>query len=160
MPPNLPKPICAACGYDLTGATESAVCPECGKPLVEVLTRATGGVRHTSERRVFGIPLYEVAQGPTEGEKVGRARAIIAVGDDAIGLIAIGGMARGGIAIGGMTAGVVSIGGMSVGLGAATGGLVISGLLSFGGAGVSAYAGFGGVMAAHVGKAAMFFQIW
>jgi predicted Zn-ribbon and HTH transcriptional regulator len=37
------EPYCGNCGYVLTGATETSKCPECGRPLVEVLTRNTAG---------------------------------------------------------------------------------------------------------------------
>jgi len=32
-------PYCGNCGYSLRGLTESSKCPECGKPIVEVLQR-------------------------------------------------------------------------------------------------------------------------
>ena len=33
------EPYCSNCGYVLAGAIESSKCPECGKPIVEVLMR-------------------------------------------------------------------------------------------------------------------------
>ena len=91
MPPAAaPKPgapYCVNCHYDLTGATNTPVCPECGKPLVEVLVRgrhATTGRarRYRSETLLFGLPIIDVAIGPDPdgGEAFGRARGVIAIG--------------------------------------------------------------------------------
>ncbi|MBL8880830.1 MAG: hypothetical protein JNG88_17085 [Phycisphaerales bacterium] len=71
-------PYCSNCGYSLRGLTESSKCPECGKPLVEVLMRdnmfAAKGYRYASKVRVFGLPLVSIAFGPSETERRGHAR--------------------------------------------------------------------------------------
>jgi hypothetical protein len=147
------EPYCSNCGYTLTGAVESAKCPECGLPLVDVLTRPTfqtaKGKRWRSRARVRGMPAIDIAFGPSETETKGNARGFIAIGDDARGWLAIGGQARGVVAIGGMATGVFSFGGMSLGafsfggmslgLLAATGGWAM-GLLARGGGAVGVLA--------------------
>ncbi len=179
--PDQPKrmpgdPYCGNCGYNLRGATESAKCPECGRPIVEVLTRerlAIGGNarRFRSETMVFGMPFIDVALGPRPdfNEPFGRARGFIAVGDSALGVIAIGGRSVGVVAVGGVAVGGVSTGGASVGVisamggaaigGMATGGAAIGGLASGGGAigiaakgggAVGVYAAGGGAVGRHV----------
>lgn len=128
-------PYCSHCGYSLVGLTESSKCPECGRPLVEVLTRpafAPIGKRYTSPIVLFGLPLVHIAIGPGENERVGKARGIIAIGDIATGWFAFGGVARGLFAFGGLALGLVSFGGLGVGLllafgGAAVGGAAIGG---------------------------------
>ncbi len=130
---HLHEPYCGNCGYKLTGLVDSSKCPECGKPLVEVLSRVgKWGPRYRSEATLFGLPVIDVAFGSRPGERIGRARGIIALGDRATGLVAIGGFARGGVAIGGNAIGVFSVGGFSIGLVGAFGGLAI-GVLSYGG---------------------------
>ncbi|MCA9290115.1 MAG: hypothetical protein KDA25_03240, partial [Phycisphaerales bacterium] len=51
--PDSNEPYCSNCGYTLTDLTDSARCPECGRPFVEVLTRAPrmaeAGRRYRSE---------------------------------------------------------------------------------------------------------------
>ena len=143
------KPYCGNCNYSLIGLTDSSKCPECGKPLVEVLQRGpvvNFGKRYTSPTVVFGLPLVSVAMGPAEGERRGHAKGIIAIGDIATGWFALGGVARGIIAIGGMAIGIVSFGGMSLGL-IAFGGWALGGIATGGGA-------VGGI--AHGGGAAGF----
>jgi hypothetical protein len=136
VPPR--GPYCSNCGYSLVGLTESSKCPECGKPLVEVLVRSPAdlprGRRYRSPIAIFGLPLVHVATGPADGQTYGRARGIIAVGDFATGLVAIGNaFAAGIIAIGGGCAvGVVALGGgLAFGLvslaGLAVGGLALGG---------------------------------
>ncbi|MCP4251252.1 MAG: hypothetical protein GY778_29805 [bacterium] len=125
------EPYCNNCGYVLTGLVESSKCPECGRPLVEVLRRT--GAAHTGKRwqsatRVFGWPLMVIAFGPSGTEKRGHAKGIIAVGDIATGFLAIGGWVRGIVALGGGAVGCVAIGGLSVGLVTAFGGVAIAGL--------------------------------
>ena len=71
-------PFCANCGYVLKGLTESSKCPECGKPLVEVLTRQSpaflnAGKRYRSKTTLFGWPVIDVALGP-EGRGTARPR--------------------------------------------------------------------------------------
>jgi len=52
---SLPKPYCSACGHDLTGAVTASACPECGRPLVEVLTRGGASVR--AVRTAIGVAI-------------------------------------------------------------------------------------------------------
>ncbi|MCZ6837337.1 MAG: hypothetical protein O7G85_16295, partial [Planctomycetota bacterium] len=114
-------PYCTNCGYALTGAVDSSKCPECGKPLVEILDRYQvklkyAGKRYRSTTKLFGLPLIDIALGPVADEAKGRAKGFIAIGDIATGWLAIGGFTRGFVSIGGMSIGVFSIGGCSLGL--------------------------------------------
>jgi len=139
----LGEPYCSNCGHRLTGLTDSSKCPECGKPIIEVLTRrAAQGRRYSSETVVFGMPLISIAFGPTDTETSGNAKGIIALGDSAKGFLAIGGKSFGIVAIGGRAIGLFALGGISIGLISAWGGIAIGaivngglavGLLSFGG---------------------------
>src|SRR6185295_8901343 len=102
-------PYCNHCGYQLTGLTESSKCPECGKPLVEVLQRGPAlfrNRRYRSPIEIFGLPLVDVATG----------------------FVAIGGLARGFIAVGGFAMGLVAIGGCALGLLGALGGFALGGI--------------------------------
>jgi len=162
---RLGEPMCGNCGYMLEGAVTASACPECGKPLVEVLERRPTGntpgyKRYRSETTIFGHPLVDIAFGPDPGERTGHARGIIALGDNATGLIAIGGFAKGGLAIGGFAFGVVAIGGGAVGLVGANGGFALAGLAALGGVAMSGYFALGGVAAGHIGTAGLFFQLW
>jgi len=128
---QLSEPYCGNCGYVLTGATDSAKCPECGRALVEVLMRPafrSGGRRYRSQARLLGMPVIDVAMGPHGTEKIGRARGFIAIGDTATGVIAFGGRATGVFAFGGMAMGGCTFGGLSAGLFNAWGGLALGGL--------------------------------
>src|SRR5256885_14653733 len=130
-------PSCSHCGYVLRGLTESSKCPECGKPLVEVLSRQSpaflnAGKRYRSKATLLGWPVVHVALGPKDGELRGHAKGIIAIGDIATGGIAIGGFARGVVAIGGLALGLFSTGGLAVGVLCPTGGLGAGGLASGG----------------------------
>jgi hypothetical protein len=142
----------------LTGATSASACPECGRPLVEVLVRdgsAAVGHRWKSKATIWGRPAIAVAFGPLGDERRGKARGWIAIGDDAMGVVAIGGFARGIVAIGGVAMGGLTAGGLSLGLllglggfatapfGLALGGCAV-GLLAVGGCAFGA-AAVGGV---------------
>ncbi|MFG0283864.1 MAG: hypothetical protein ACF8R7_05535 [Phycisphaerales bacterium JB039] len=158
-------PYCAECGYILTGLTDTARCPECGRPIVDVLVRHKGpmmarGTRYRSQTSLLGWPLVEVARGPREdlGELYGKARAWIAVGDQATGGIAIGGRAVGLVALGGLAIGGVSAGGMSIGAISALGGAALGGW-AVGGAACGVVANGGGavgVIAAGGGAAGVY----
>ena len=134
-------PYCRNCRYPLKGLTESSKCPECGKPIVEVLERGPLmmiGRRYTSPIAIFGLPLVQIAVGPHEDERRGHARGIIAIGDSATGWLAIGGLARGFIACGGFAFGIVAIGGVAAGLlgvGGVAAGICASGGLAAGAVG-------------------------
>lgn len=156
-------PYCSNCGYSPVGQTESSKCPECGRPLVEVLTRDP--VAHPRSRRyrsdtvLFGLPLIHIAQGPHGDERIGKARGIIAIGDVAAGWFALGGVAVGFIAFGGVVLGLVAFGGLSLGL-LAAGGLAIGGAALGGGAiggigmggGAIAYVAEGGGAVGHYAR--------
>jgi hypothetical protein len=155
-------PFCSHCGYSLKGLTESSKCPECGKPLVEVLTRSSQfpqyGKRWRSRARLWGYPVLDIAMGPSGTELRGHAKGIIAIGDIATGGIAIGGIARGIVAIGGMAIGGFTVGGLSCGFVTALGGMAIGsvavggmavGVLAFGGMAVGILALGGGTVGVH-----------
>lgn len=130
-------PYCTNCGYALTGATDSSKCPECGKPLVDVMARHQvkikyAGKRYRSATRLFGLPLIDIALGPVEDEAKGKARGFIAIGDFATGWLAIGGYTRGFVSIGGVAMGIVSVGGVSLGLLSSLGGCAVGGLAAGG----------------------------
>jgi predicted RNA-binding Zn-ribbon protein involved in translation (DUF1610 family) len=143
------EPFCSNCGYVLTNLVQSSKCPECGRPLVEVLTRrhqfSESGKRYRSKATLFGLPVIDIAVGPKHGEMRGKACGFIAIGDMATGWLAIGGMARGLVAIGGIAIGGFSIGGLSLGLLTAVGGAAIGGVAAGGGA-VGGIASGGGAL--------------
>lgn len=147
------SPFCGACGYVLTGLTESSKCPECGRPIVEVLrwpgkANPSSGRRYRSSVRVWGMPLVHVAMGPGPEGALGKARGFIAIGDEARGVIAIGGQATGVVALGGGAIGVFAFGGGAAGLISAIGGGAIAGGLAIGGgAGALGTAAGGGAFA-------------
>ncbi len=121
------EPFCGNCGYSLVGATESSKCPDCGRPLVEVLQRTqvrVRGRRYRSSVVLFGLPLIDIALGPHEEEPIGKARGIIAIGDQARGWLALGGLARGIVALGGTAIGLVAVGGFAMGVFALGGGAI------------------------------------
>jgi predicted RNA-binding Zn-ribbon protein involved in translation (DUF1610 family) len=150
------EPFCSNCGYALKALTDSSKCPECGKPLVEVLSRPAMerlGRRWQSKARIFGLPLVSVASGPYGHERIGRPRGVIAIGDMPVGVIAIGGFARGVLAIGGIAVGLIgwggicvaaaAMGGVAIGIGA-VGGIAL-GIWSLGGAAFYVFRGVGGL---------------
>ncbi|MCP3902794.1 MAG: hypothetical protein GY715_04080 [Planctomycetes bacterium] len=153
VPPNvtldLGEPYCGACGHRLTGLVDSSRCPECGRPIVEVVTRAGKlGRRYRSETTLFGLPLIDVAIGATHSETRGSARGIFAIGDKAKGFVAIGNSALGIVAVGGRAFGVFALGGIAFGLVSSCGGISV-GAIAVGGL-VLGLLGFGGLCAAIV----------
>jgi hypothetical protein len=152
-PSDPDAPYCGHCGYDLAGCTDSARCPECGRPLVDVLMRRrleiSQGRRYRSAALIRGWPAIDIAIGPSPDSTRGRARGILAIGDDARGVVAIGGTARGVVAVGGMSLGVFSLGGCSLGLVSAVGGWSMGGVASGGGAigGIATAGGAVGIVA-------------
>ena len=136
-------PYCGNCGYELSGLVDSSKCPECGKPLVEVLSRiGKWGRRYRSQTTLFGLPIVDVAYGPVPGEKSGHARGVFAFGDRATGLVAMGGFARGLVAIGGFAIGAITLGGFSLGLVSAIGGVAV-GAFVYGGVAIGLVASGG-----------------
>jgi hypothetical protein len=143
------EPYCNNCGYILTGAVDSSKCPECGRPLVETLTRNSQlgpmGKRYRSKATLFGLPVIDIALGPAHGQRIGRARGIIAIGDIATGWLALGGLSIGIVAIGGGAVGLFAVGGTAIGLITAMGGLAIGGM-ALGGAAIGVFACGGGAV--------------
>lgn len=141
------EPFCSNCGYMLKGLTESSRCPECGKPLVEVLMRnshfAYRGKRWRSRARLWGYPVVDIAAGPSGTQMRGHAKGVIAIGDIATGGIAIGGIARGIVAIGGVAMGAFTLGGLSLGVLMGLGGFA-TGVIAVGGGAVGIFALGGG----------------
>lgn len=136
-------PYCGACHYPLGGLTDASKCPECGKPLVEVLrwpNQVILGKRWRTQSTILGMPVIDIAFGPSGTDRMGHARGWIALGDDAMGMIAVGGISRGVVALGGMSLGVCSLGGMSAGLLTALGGMALGTGISFGGVAAGAVA--------------------
>lgn len=149
VPLDLGEPYCGVCGHPLTGLVDSSKCPECGRPIVEVLTRAGRlGHRYRSQTTLFGLPLIDVAVGATHSETRGAARGILAIGDKARGFVAIGTSAVGIVAVGGRAFGVFAIGGIAIGLVSALGG-ISAGAIATGGL-VLGLLGYGGLCAAIV----------
>ena len=108
-------------------------------------------VRKTSERKIWGMPLWCVASGADPvTHKPGFAKGFFAVGDVAAGVFALGGVAFGVFALGGVALGGLTMGGVAIGLLGGFGG-VAAGAFAFGGMaiGIFAYGGFAvGVWAA------------
>lgn len=139
-------PFCTQCGFVLRGHEGDAICPECRAPLPAALgrydsqrDRSKRCVRRESSATLCGWPLVSIAMGPDpdRGERFGRARGVIAIGDTAIGAVAIGGGAVGIVAIGGGAIGAAAVGGGAVGLliavgGGAAGGCAVGGVAAGG----------------------------
>ncbi|MFQ5494407.1 MAG: hypothetical protein ACE5EX_03405 [Phycisphaerae bacterium] len=154
-------PYCRECGYSLVGLTESSKCPECGRPIIEVLVRDSfggQGKRYTSARKLFNLPLVAIATGPYGRETYGSPVGIIALGDRPRGVVAIGGAPVGFIAIGGIARGVIAIGGFAIGL-LGLGGFTV-GVLALGGFAIGgwAYGGFAGVIFGGMGGTVL--RLW
>jgi hypothetical protein len=116
------------------------------RQLVKAVER--NSIRKRSRRRLFGLPLYDVAFGPNieKGELRGHAKGIVAIGDTATGALAVGGIASGGIAVGGLAFGLFSIGGVALGVASALGGVAI-GAYAVGGVAIALKAVGGAEMA-------------
>ena len=156
-------PFCKACGYELTALTDSSKCPECGRPIVDVLVRASflgQGKRYQSKATLFGWPLIAVASGPNGPERFGAPKGIVAIGDKPVGVIAIGGLPRGIVAIGGIARGIVAFGGFAIGI-VSMGGFSL-GALAFGGFALGAWAigGFAGVVMGGAGGYVFRIRFW
>jgi predicted RNA-binding Zn-ribbon protein involved in translation (DUF1610 family) len=137
-------PFCGNCGYSLKGLQDSSKCPECGKPIIEVLMRKEFGRRtfrrYRSKATLFGWPLIDIALGSAPNEWLGKARGIIAIGDLAIGFLAVGGITCGIVSFGGVGIGLFTLCGMSLGLLTAVGGVAISAGLATGGTAIGTIA--------------------
>lgn len=142
-----PAPFCSECGYDLSKATESSKCPECGRPLVDVLMRDKAVLmlrrRYESEGTLLGLPLVSIAFGMDASGKKGHAKGWIAFGDKATGVFAMGGIAFGLVAIGGVSVGGLAFGGLSIGLFLAAGGFAAALGLALGGFAIGSFAAGG-----------------
>ena len=133
-------PFCGNCGYDLSGSTESSKCPECGRPIVEVLTRKTfvrkHWIRYTSKATLLGWPVIDIALSGNRGGKPTIAKGIVAIGNFAVGGIALGAITVGIVDLGAIGIGVWSIGALAVGLLGSIGslcvGLFVAGNVSIG----------------------------
>lgn len=183
-PPALPRqqiapgdPYCANCGYLLKDLVDSCKCPECGRPLVDVLVRGRSNLagkqrRYRTEAMLFGLPIIDLCMGLDEQGKIGRAKGIIAIGDYATGFIAVGNKwANGVVALGGggsfglcavgggcsiglLTAGAggLGLGGFALG-GCAMGGIAMGGFavggVAQGGAAIGYYARGGSATGVH-----------
>ena len=146
MNESAPFARCGACGFDLSGTTESGRCPECGRPIVETLVRPQTTARIWESRaRLFGMPAIAIAHGLDGQGRPAQARGWIAIGPRARGVLALGGQVTGILAAGGISVGVVSAGGVSVGL-VSAGGLAFGLLLAIGGGAIGGVA-IGGLAA-------------
>lgn len=138
---------CGACGFDLSRAVESGRCPECGRPIVETLTRKSDhppAIHYRSRARILGMPALAISRGLDANKRPAHARGWIAIGPRATGLVAIGGKPTGIVAIGGLALGVFAAGGMTLGV-FTIGGVAIGLLTAIGGCAASLGFGFGGV---------------
>lgn len=163
MAPDDDQPYCVNCKYPLVGLTGSSKCPECGKPIVEVLVRDTFpggqlGRRYTSKRTLGGLPLVAIATGAYGTEKTGRPVGFIAIGDQPRGVIAIGGYSLGVIAVGGVARGVIAFGGVAMG-GVAVGGVTI-GIFAIGGIALGVWGVGGLVFTAAGGVGGVVKRLW
>ena len=119
--PNQPKkhaPSCTNCGYSFADLAALERCPECGVSILESLAaiqHADEGQRRTSERVIWGLPLYDIVIQSGSTPESRHARGWIAVGPMATGVIAMGAIAKGGISIGAISFGGLSLGATSIG---------------------------------------------
>lgn len=143
---------CGACGFDLSQSTDSARCPECGRSIVETLTRRGAQappIHYRSRVKILGMHALAMSRGMEADNKPAHARGWIAIGPKATGVVAIGGRATGVVALGGMTMGIFAFGGMCIGL-VTMGGLALGLLAAMGGLAGSLGIAFGGLAAGSV----------
>ncbi len=118
--------------------TLSAAAAAVNRPPLIQLPAAAATRRYQSRARFLGLPLLAIAQGPdaSRGERIGVARAWIALGDVAFGgLVGIGGVALAPVSLAGAGLGLFSVGGLALGalaLGGASFGYLSCGGLAFG----------------------------
>lgn len=99
------------------------------------------GTRYRSSFTILGIPFLAISRGPdiANGEMLGHAKGIIAIGDIATGVFALGGISRGLFALGGVALGGFTLGGCSIGLLTAVGGFAL-GTIALGGCAIGGMA--------------------
>lgn len=118
--------------------------PVATQPLAPAAPKAKTVYRKRSKIVLFGMPLWEIATNLNRKKYApcAKARAFVAIGDNAAGLIAVGKIAKGFISIGMCSFGMFSIGGLSIGVFPV--GLTSIGIVSLGTIGIGLVA-IGGV---------------